>query len=135
MRTEQEVQEEQRKAEARVQRWNESVRQVRELARQWQRDNAHLGPFLHPVEDEESWRKCLTFDDFSAILCVLKVRDIEDMKKETIFEVTFTNQSNVFIKAMDKAHARRIVEKNGATWTRGDHKVEMIIDKIEEAKN
>ena len=54
MRTEQEVQEEQRRAEARVQRWNESVRQVRELARQWQRDNAHLGPFLHPVEDEES---------------------------------------------------------------------------------
>jgi hypothetical protein len=55
MRTEQEVQEEQRKAEARVQRWNESVRQVRELARQWQRDNeAHLGPFLHPVEGEES---------------------------------------------------------------------------------
>ena len=54
MRTREEVQEEQRKAEARVQRWNESVRQVRELARQWQRDNAHLGPFLHPVEDEES---------------------------------------------------------------------------------
>ena len=54
MRSEKEVREEQRKAEARVQRWNESVRQVRELARQWQRDNAHLGPFLHPVEDEES---------------------------------------------------------------------------------
>ena len=55
MRTEQEVQEEQRRAEARVQRWNESVQQVRELARQWQRDNdAHLGPFLHPVEDEEN---------------------------------------------------------------------------------
>ena len=54
MRTREEVQEEQRKAEARVQRWNESVRQVRELARQWQRDNAHLGPFLHPVEDEEN---------------------------------------------------------------------------------
>ena len=52
---EEEVQEEQRKAEARVQRWNESVRQVRELARQWQRDNeAQFGPFLHPVEDEES---------------------------------------------------------------------------------
>jgi len=54
MRSEQEVQEEQRKAEARVQRWNESVQQVREIARQWQRDNARLGPFLHPVEDEES---------------------------------------------------------------------------------
>ena len=54
MRSEQEVQEEQRKAAARVARWNESVRQVREIARQWQRDNARLGPFLHPVEDEES---------------------------------------------------------------------------------
>jgi hypothetical protein len=42
-------------AAARVVRWNESVRQVRELARQWQRDNeAQFGPFLHPVEDEES---------------------------------------------------------------------------------
>ena len=41
-------------AAARVVRWNESVQQVRELARQWQRDNAHLGPFLHPVEDEEN---------------------------------------------------------------------------------
>ena len=55
MRTEQELQDEQRKVEARVQRWNESVQQVRELTRQWQRDNeAHLGPFLHPVENEES---------------------------------------------------------------------------------
>ena len=54
MRSEEEVREEQRRAEARVQRWNESVRQVRELARRHQRDNAHLGPFLHPVEDEES---------------------------------------------------------------------------------
>ena len=41
-------------AAARVVRWNESVQQVRELARQWQRENAHLGPFLHPVENEES---------------------------------------------------------------------------------
>ena len=54
MRTREQVQEEQRRAEARVQRWNESRRQVRAIARQWQRDNAHLGPFLHPVEDEES---------------------------------------------------------------------------------
>jgi hypothetical protein len=57
------------------------------------------------------------------------------MKKETIFQVTFTNRSTVFIKAMDEGHARRIVEKNGTTWTRADDKVEMIIDKIEEAKN
>ena len=57
------------------------------------------------------------------------------MNKENIYEVTFTNHSTVFIKAMDEEHARRIVEKNGTTWTRGDHKVEMIIDKIEEANN
>ena len=55
MRNQQELQEEQRKAQARVQRWNESVRQVREQNRQWQRDNeAQFGPFLHPVEDEEN---------------------------------------------------------------------------------
>jgi len=55
MRSEQEVQEEQRKAQARAERWNESVQRVRELTRQWQRDNeAHLGPFLQPVEDEEN---------------------------------------------------------------------------------
>jgi len=39
MRTREEVQEEQRKAEARVQRWNESVQRVRDLAQAWQRDN------------------------------------------------------------------------------------------------
>ena len=55
--------------------------------------------------------------------------------KETVFNVTFTNGSSVFIQAMDEGHARRIVERNGTTWTRGDDKVEMIIDKIEEAKN
>ena len=53
--TEEQKREEQRKTENRVQRWNESVRQVRELTRQWQQDNeAQFGPFLHPVEDEES---------------------------------------------------------------------------------
>ena len=53
--TAEQVKEEQRKVVERVERWNESVRQVRELQRQWQRDNeARLGPFLHPVEDEES---------------------------------------------------------------------------------
>ena len=55
--------------------------------------------------------------------------------KETIFTVTFTNGSSVFIQATDEGHARRIVERTGTTWTRGDAKVEMIIDKIEEAKN
>ena len=55
MRTEQELQEEQRKVVERVKRWNESIDDVRQLQLEWQRDNeAHLGPFLHPVEGEES---------------------------------------------------------------------------------
>ena len=134
MRNEQELQEEQRKAEARVQRWNESVRQVREGNRQWQRDNAHLGPFLHPVEDEESWRKFLTFRENSGILFVMKVRDIEEMKKETIFTVTFTDGGEVFIQAMDEAHARRIIANNGL-WHRNteDQPFERTIKKIEKA--
>ncbi len=53
------------------------------------------------------------------------------MKTESIFTVTFTNNRGVFIKAMDEGHARRIVEKNGSTWTRGEHSVEMVIEKIE----
>tara|TARA_Y100000114_G_scaffold155687_1_gene180503 strand:+ start:1093 stop:1269 length:177 start_codon:yes stop_codon:yes gene_type:complete len=52
--------------------------------------------------------------------------------KETVFNVTFTNGSSIFIQAMDKDHARRIVERNDKTWTRGDDKVEMIIKNIEE---
>ena len=55
--------------------------------------------------------------------------------KETIFEVTFTNGSSVFIQAMDEGHARRIVERNSATWTRADDKVEMIINKIEKVED
>jgi len=60
------------------------VRQVRELARQWQRDNeAQFGPFLHPVEDEESWKKFLTFLRISGILFVMKVKDTtEETQKE-----------------------------------------------------
>ena len=53
------------------------------------------------------------------------------MKTESIFTVTFTNSSTVFIKAMDEGHARRIVERNGSTWTRADDSVEMVIKKIE----
>ena len=53
------------------------------------------------------------------------------MKTESIFTVTFTNNSTVFIKAMDEGHARRIVERNGNTWTRADDSVEMVIEKIE----
>ena len=55
MRTREEVQEEQRRAQARAERWNESIDDVRQLQLEWQRDNeAHLGPFLHPVEGEEN---------------------------------------------------------------------------------
>ena len=56
------------------------------------------------------------------------------MIKDRTFTVTFTNGSSVFVRATDDAHARRIVERNGPTWTRGDDKVKMTIDKIEESK-
>ena len=56
-----------------------------------------------------------------------------NMKQENIYTVKFTNGSSVFIQAMDEAHARRIVERNGSTWTRGDDSVEMVIEKIEES--
>ena len=56
------------------------------------------------------------------------------MKKENIYTVTFTNTSSVFIKAMNEDHARRIVERNGTTWTRAEDKVEMIIKSIEECE-
>ena len=79
--------------------------------------------------------KGLTFLRISGILYVLKVRDEQEMKKETIFQVTFTNGSTVFIKAMDEEHAKRIVERNGTEWLSAELTVEMIIDKIEEAKN
>jgi len=55
--------------------------------------------------------------------------------KENIYTVTFTNNSSVFIQAMDEDHARRIVERNGTTWTRGDDKVKMIIKKIEKVED
>ena len=49
MRTmnEEERKEEQRKTENRVRRWNESVQHVRNLQREWQRENEEkFGPFL-----------------------------------------------------------------------------------------
>ena len=57
MRTREEVQEEQRKADARVQRWNESVAKVQALAARWQQEELARLPnkvLLHPV-NEESW--------------------------------------------------------------------------------
>ena len=53
------------------------------------------------------------------------------MKNESVFKVTFTNDSDVFIKAMDKAHARRIVERNSTQWLSAELTIEMIIKKIE----
>ena len=62
---------------------------------------------------------------------IITMRATKKMKRESIFTVTFTNHSTVFIKAMDEGHARRIVEKNGSTWTRAEDSVEMVIEKIE----
>ena len=62
----------------------------------------------------------------------MKVRDIEEMKKESIFTVTFTDGGSVFIQAMDEGHARRIIENNGL-WSRNTHteSFERTIEKIE----
>ena len=53
------------------------------------------------------------------------------MKRESIFTVTFTNDSTVFIKAMDEGHVHRIIENTGGLWTSGEREVEMVIKKIE----
>ena len=78
------------------------------------------------------------FHFFSFRACLFLAKDynwgMKTIKKENIYTVTFTNDSTVFIQAMDEAHARRIVERNGATWTRGDDKVEMIIKKIQKVE-
>jgi hypothetical protein len=56
------------------------------------------------------------------------------MKKESIYKVTFTNDSTVFIQAMDEEHAKRIVERNGTEWLSAELTVEMIIKSIEECE-
>jgi hypothetical protein len=56
------------------------------------------------------------------------------MKKENIYKVTFTNNSTVFIQAMDEAHARRIVERNSTEWLSAEVTIEMIIKSIEECE-
>ena len=63
---------------------------------------------------------------------VIKMMNLPPLPEVT-WEVTFENESTVFIAARDEAHARRIVERNGSTWTRGDDSVEMVIEKIEES--
>jgi len=64
----------------------------------------------------------------------MKVRDIEEMKRERIFTVTFTDGGSVFIQAMDEGHARRIIEHNGL-WSRNTHTESFTrtIKKIEKA--
>ena len=45
--TEEQKREEQRKTENRVRRWNESVQKVRDLQREWQKENEEkFGPFV-----------------------------------------------------------------------------------------
>ena len=59
------------------------------------------------------------------------MKEMKEMKKESIFKVTFTNDSTVFIKAMDEGHAKRIVERNATQWLSAELTVEMIVKKIE----
>ena len=55
----------------------------------------------------------------------MRVRDTKKVTKmmnlpplpEVTWEVTFENESTVFIAARDEAHARRIIENNGL-WRR-----------------
>ena len=45
--TEEQRKEEQRKTQARVERWNETLQKVRDLQREWQKENEEkFGPFL-----------------------------------------------------------------------------------------
>ena len=55
-----------------------------------------------------------------------------NMKTESIFEVTFTDGGQVFIKAMDEAHARRIIANNGL-WRRNteDEPFARTVKKVE----
>ena len=54
------------------------------------------------------------------------------MKTESIFEVTFTDGGQVFIKAMDEAPARRIIANNGL-WRRNteDEPFARTVKKVE----
>jgi len=65
---------------------------------------------------------------------VRDTKKVTNMKKESIYKVTFTNDSTVFIQAMDEEHAKRIVERNGTEWLSAELTVEMIIKSIEECE-
>ena len=54
------------------------------------------------------------------------------IKTESIFTVTFTDGGEVFIQAMDEAHARRIIANNGL-WHRNteDKPFARTIEKVE----
>ena len=71
---------------------------------------------------------------FSEIHETLLTVKATNMKKENIYKVTFTNNSTVFIQAMDEAHARRIVERNSTEWLSAEVTIEMIIKSIEECE-
>ena len=64
-------------------------------------------------------------------ICIESER-LKIMKTESIFTVTFTDGGEVFIKAMDEAHARRIIENNGQ-WRRNTEEkpFDRCIEKIE----
>ena len=57
---------------------------------------------------------------------------LNNMKKESIFTVTFTDGGEVFISARDEAHARRIIANNGL-WHRNTEDIpfERTIKKVE----
>ena len=74
----------------------------------------------------------LDFVSFMWYTICIESERLKIMKTESIFTVTFTDGGEVFIKAMDEAHARRIIENNGL-WHRNTEDVpfERTIKKIE----
>ena len=72
--------------------------------------------------------------DFVSLMWYIITMRATKMKKESIFTVTFTDGGEVFIQAMDEAHARRIIMANGL-WSRNLDcgKFSRTIKKIEKA--
>jgi len=85
----------------------------------------------------------LTFCHFCGILYVLRVRDTKKETKmrnlptlpEATWEITFDNDSTMFIAGRDEEHARRVVENNKgfSRWRRTEDEPWQIrtIKKIE----
>ena len=84
---------------------------------------------LHAPCQESYYTYSQSLDKGVFVCYIITMKEM--MEKESIFQVTFTNHSTVFVKAFDHEHAMRIVQNAGGLWTSGEREVEMVIDKIE----